>query len=128
MRWFALVLLFCTSSAHAVTCDEIVTMIDKGVPTDIVVSTMEGSGRAYTRKDVDCLTAADAPDAIVQAAEQLGAAPQTVASRDVSEAPGRGWGREILGLLLLLATAGSMALLFVANRDPAPRSEIGKQP
>lgn len=66
--------LLAASAAQAVTCEEIMTMVDRNVPTNIVISTMEGSGRTYTATDVACLKGRNAPADILAAADRLGGA------------------------------------------------------
>ena len=61
-----LALLF-TPKAFALSCDEIVQMLEQNVPAKFVVQTIEDSGTAFTKEDVRCLTNADAPAEIVTA-------------------------------------------------------------
>lgn len=98
-------LLSLPTAANAVTCEEILTMVTRNVPTNIVISTMEGSGRTYTADDVACLKGKQAPADVVAAAERLGAAqpapapapaPNTTAPPPVTS-PGGFEDEEMLG-------------------------------
>jgi tetratricopeptide (TPR) repeat protein len=66
--------MFMPSTAQAVSCGEIITMHTKNVPSNIIISAMENSGRTYTSEDIGCLTGKSAPADIVSAARRLGGA------------------------------------------------------
>ncbi|MFZ5477146.1 MAG: hypothetical protein ACOZNI_10260 [Myxococcota bacterium] len=66
----ALALLW-TPSAHALTCEEIMNMVNVNVPTAIVVQTIEDSGDRYSSDDVRCLTNEGAPPEVVAAAKGM---------------------------------------------------------
>lgn len=60
------------STAWAMSCEDIMTMVSRNVPSSIVIQTMEGSAKRYTPADVGCLKSRGAPADVVQAAERLG--------------------------------------------------------
>lgn len=61
--------LLWSPSAHALSCSEIMNMVNVNVPTEIVVQTIEGSGEKFTSDDVRCLTNEGAPAQVVAAAK-----------------------------------------------------------
>jgi tetratricopeptide (TPR) repeat protein len=64
------------SSAWALSCDEIISMVQVNVPTDIIVMTMKDSGDQFTPDEVKCLTSKGAPAAVVtQAKTQMSSGP-----------------------------------------------------
>lgn len=77
-----LLALLWAPEAHALTCDEIVKMLDANVPAKFVVQTITESGTAFSQDDVRCLTNSDAPTEIVSAVKQSMSAASTP-----SEAP-----------------------------------------
>ncbi|MDP2311196.1 MAG: hypothetical protein Q8P18_34565 [Pseudomonadota bacterium] len=66
----ALALLW-SPSAHALTCEEIMNMVNVNVPASIVVETIDSSGDKFTSDDIRCLTNEGAPAEIVAAAKAL---------------------------------------------------------
>jgi len=66
----SLLLLVLASPAHALTCDEVMNMVNVNVPESIVVQTIEGSGDKFTAEFVRCLTNEGAPDAVVAAVKK----------------------------------------------------------
>ena len=50
-----------SGQALALSCDEIMNMVNVNVPTHIVVQTMEDSGQQFTNADVRCLIGQGAP-------------------------------------------------------------------
>ncbi len=80
----ALALLW-SPSAHALSCDEIMNMVNVNVPAAIVVQTIEDAGEQFTSDDIRCLTNEGAPAEVVAAAkaQMQKAAPE-------EEAPVRG--------------------------------------
>lgn len=69
-----LLLLTLAAPAHALTCDEVMNMVNVNVPESIVVQTIEGSGESFTADFVRCLTNEGAPDSVVGAVKKMIAA------------------------------------------------------
>ncbi len=65
-------LLF-AGEAHALSCDEIMNMVNVNVPTHIVVQTMEDSGETFSADEIRCLINQGAPQEVVQTAKKMGA-------------------------------------------------------
>lgn len=65
-------------SAWALSCAEIMNMVNVNVPVPIVVQTIEDSGEQFTTDDVRCLVNEGAPSEVVSAAKKLmaGAEPK----------------------------------------------------
>jgi tetratricopeptide (TPR) repeat protein len=57
--------------ALALSCDDIMNMVNLNVPTPIVVQTIQDSGDQYSQDDIRCLVNAGAPSEIVSAAKRL---------------------------------------------------------
>lgn len=55
--------------AWALSCDDIMNMVDVNVPTNIVVQTIESSGEAFTADDIRCLVNKGAPEEVITAAK-----------------------------------------------------------
>lgn len=72
----ALVALAAPRVSHALSCDEIMNMVNVNVPTNIVVQTMKDSGEQFTPDDVSCLQREGAPSEVVSAAKSMVAAPE----------------------------------------------------
>jgi len=53
--------------AHALSCDDIVKMLEMNLPTESVVDEVKNSGTTYTQADVRCLSSADAPAEVLSA-------------------------------------------------------------
>ena len=64
------------SVSYALSCDEIMNMVNVNVPTNIVVQTMKDSGEQFTGDDVSCLQKEGAPDEVVAAAKSMVSAPE----------------------------------------------------
>jgi tetratricopeptide (TPR) repeat protein len=75
------------SHAWALSCDEIMNMVNVNVPSKSVVSTMENSGQAFTAADVSCLRSKGAPADVVQTAQRLSAAPAAAAPAPTQAQP-----------------------------------------
>ena len=58
-------------NAHALSCQEIMNMVNVNVPTAIVVQTIQDSGEQFTSADIRCLINEGAPDAITASARKL---------------------------------------------------------
>jgi len=67
-------LLSFSAPAWAITCDEIMNMVNVNVPSNIVVQTMESSGTKFSAPDVQCLPTKGAPADVIAAAKRLGPA------------------------------------------------------
>ena len=59
----ALALGLTSSEAQALSCDEIMNMVNVNVPTNIVVQTMRDSGDQFGTTEVQCLESQGAPGA-----------------------------------------------------------------
>lgn len=70
--------------ALAVDCDQIMGMLNAGVPSSITVQTMKSSGKTYKPDEIKCLAEAGAPADVVQAARELKAA-----AADTAPAPSK---------------------------------------
>jgi tetratricopeptide (TPR) repeat protein len=62
---------FLPSSAWAMSCDEIVNMLDYNVPVSVVVDAMASSGAQYTQNDITCLTERGAPAQVLEKATSM---------------------------------------------------------
>lgn len=82
LRGLALIgLSFAVSApASAVDCSAIMQMVDVGVPSPTIVSTMKGSSQTYTAADVTCLKDKGAPADVIAAAQALAGTAQPAAS------------------------------------------------
>jgi len=70
---FLLVASLWSTSAWALTCDDIMNMVNVNVPSKTVVSTMENSGQRFTSADVSCLSSRGAPADVVATAQRMSA-------------------------------------------------------
>ncbi len=61
--------------AFALSCDELMNMVDVSVPTEIIVQTVQGSGETFTPLQVKCLQDKGAPAEVIVAAKAMMAAP-----------------------------------------------------
>lgn len=73
--------------AAAITCDEIMNMVNVNVPVNIVVQTMRDSGDTFDKDDLACLRAAGAPDAVIAQAERQAASSEPVPMPDDEAEP-----------------------------------------
>lgn len=78
-----------STQAHAISCAEIVKMVNVSVPTSIVAQTMEASGTKFTAADVQCLSEQGAPPELVDLARRMAQASEPVAAEPVRTAPVR---------------------------------------
>jgi tetratricopeptide (TPR) repeat protein len=62
-----------SGDAHALSCDEIMNMVNVNVPTSIIVQTMEDSGETFSNEDIRCLLNESAPDDVVKTAKSMSA-------------------------------------------------------
>jgi tetratricopeptide (TPR) repeat protein len=67
-----LAFLVAPAVSHAMSCDDIMNMVSVNVPSSIVISTMQSSGKAFTPADVQCLQSRGAPPDVVAAAQSMG--------------------------------------------------------
>lgn len=65
-----------STPAWAITCDEIMNMVNVNVPTNIVIQTMEGSGTRFTADDIRCLDREGAPPEVIASAKKMAAAEE----------------------------------------------------
>lgn len=75
------------TDAWAISCDEILNMVNVNVPTNIVTQTMESSGTKFTADDIRCLANGGAPDDVVSKAREMAAAAER--EQEVEEQPTR---------------------------------------
>ena len=91
LRGLALIGLSFTAAAPAlaVDCAAIMQMVDVGVPSPTIISTMKGSSHTYTAADVTCLQDKGAPADVVATAQQMAgaSAPAPAAPAPVPAAP-----------------------------------------
>ena len=82
LRGLALIgLSFAVSApASAVDCSAIMQMVDVGVPSPTIISTMKGSSQTYTADDVTCLKDKGAPADVIAAAQALAGTAQPAAA------------------------------------------------
>ena len=73
---FGMVTLTWAGEAHALSCDEIMNMVNVNVPTHIVVQTMQDSGEQFTNTEIRCLINQGAPQDVIQAARSLSSQPE----------------------------------------------------
>lgn len=59
--------------AYALSCNEIMNMVDVSVPSNIIVQTIESSGETFTADDIRCLESKGAPGDVVEAARSQAA-------------------------------------------------------
>jgi tetratricopeptide (TPR) repeat protein len=72
------------TDAHALSCEEIMNMVNVNVPVPIVVQTIEDSGEQFSVDEVRCLQNEGAPGEVIDAAKALmaGAEPTPVERGD----------------------------------------------
>jgi tetratricopeptide (TPR) repeat protein len=75
----ALALGLTSSEAQALSCDEIMNMVNVNVPTNIVVQTMRDSGDQFGTTEVQCLESQGAPGAVVAQAKRMSGAAEQAA-------------------------------------------------
>jgi tetratricopeptide (TPR) repeat protein len=81
--------LFSSQDAWALSCDEIMNMVNVNVPTSIVVQTMEDSGEQFSNEEIRCLINEGAPEDVVKTAKKMSSATAAPAEtqRDEREDP-----------------------------------------
>ena len=80
-----------STPSHAMSCDEIMTMVGLNIPPDIVADTMKDSGTTFTSTDIACLKEKGAPAEVIAAANALSnTPPPTPAPSTSSEKPSKG--------------------------------------
>ena len=62
-----------SGDAWALSCEEIMNMVNVNVPTSIIVQTMEDSGETFSNDDIRCLLNEGAPDEVVKTAKSMSA-------------------------------------------------------
>jgi tetratricopeptide (TPR) repeat protein len=67
----ALALALSSGEAQATTCNDILNMLNVGVPANTVTATMAASRAVYTQADIDCLASGGAPPAVVMTAQSM---------------------------------------------------------
>lgn len=66
-----LLLLAFATPAHALTCEEVMNMVNVNVPESIVVQTIEDSGESFNADFVRCLTNEGAPGPVIDAVKKV---------------------------------------------------------
>lgn len=64
-----------TGDALATSCNDVLNMLNVGVPVNTVTTTMKASRATYTQADISCLASGGAPAAVIMAAQSMKAAP-----------------------------------------------------
>jgi tetratricopeptide (TPR) repeat protein len=83
-----LVLAMWSGPAHALSCDDVMNMINVNVPTSIVVQTIAESGERFNADFVRCLTNEGAPAEVIDAARrQMASAATPKEDDEPAEAP-----------------------------------------
>lgn len=84
-----LTLTFASRQAAALSCDDIMGMVNLNVPADVVAQTMKSSGANFSGADIACLTSAGAPAEVISQAQRQAAvaAEPTPISRPREEPP-----------------------------------------
>jgi tetratricopeptide (TPR) repeat protein len=87
----ALLGLSFATDAHALSCEEIMNMVNVNVPVPIVVQTIEDSGEQFSVDEIRCLQNEGAPGDVIDAAKALmaGAEPTPVERGDAEIDRGR---------------------------------------
>ena len=74
--------------AHALSCEEILAMVDVGVPNHIVVQTIDDSGGLFSSEELQCLVLAEAPEPVLEQVRSMQREPVGVQPGPVTlEAP-----------------------------------------
>ncbi len=81
-------LAFIAGPAFAITCEDVMGLVNGGVATDLVVATIAAAAPGPSAADVNCLIKHDAPVAVVQAARAAEAVEQPVAATAAAPACG----------------------------------------
>jgi len=76
LGFFSLATLAVSQDAHALSCDEIMNMVNVNVPVHIVTQTMQDSGQQFTANDIRCLVRQGAPEDVLNAARKLSSQPE----------------------------------------------------
>ncbi len=79
--------LLWSPSAFALTCGEIMNMVNVNVPMNIIVQTITDSGESFTADDVRCLTNDGAPAEIVTAVKARSASKAVEAAPEAEPEP-----------------------------------------
>jgi hypothetical protein len=88
LGFLSLVTLATSQEAQALSCDEIMNMVNVNVPVHIVTQTMKDSGQMFTTNDIRCLVRQGAPEDVLSAAKSLAAQPEESSeSRDITSTP-----------------------------------------
>lgn len=78
-----LTLTLYTRPAAALSCDDIMNMVNMNVPADVVATTMKASGDSYAPDVIDCLKRGGAPAEVLAQAQRQAAVTET--ARPVSK-------------------------------------------
>lgn len=81
-----LVLTCWSQQAAAVSCEDLMKMVNLNINPDIILSTMQSSGKNYTTEDIECLQDGGAPETIINQAKKMAGssqrAPEPESNRD----------------------------------------------
>ena len=78
------------TAAHALSCDEIMLMLDDGLSNEVVIGTLKGSGERISPTTVLCLEERSAPGAVVDVAREL-AGGFSGSTQDSEDGDGSDW-------------------------------------
>ena len=81
--------LFASSEALALSCDEIMNMVNVNVPTNIVVQTLKDSGESFSSSEIRCLLDNGAPYSIVDTAKEMSASAAPSSNKGRGSRDGR---------------------------------------
>ncbi|MEC7241557.1 MAG: hypothetical protein VXW32_09990 [Myxococcota bacterium] len=76
LGFLSLATLVVAKDAHALSCDEIMNMVNVNVPVHIVTQTMQDSGQQFNSNDIRCLVRQGAPEDVISAARSLSSQPE----------------------------------------------------
>lgn len=99
----ALAVCLVPATASAMSCDDIMNMVDYNVPESVVIDAMASSGKQYSQSDIDCLLSKGAPEGVLAKArsmlkaEEPAAAPDPVDDEDPVAPPSNFGNAEELG-------------------------------